>query len=134
MVKGLEALGLEVHLILMAGGAGDPMNPADESAVVDCLVECLAAASKHGIKTVSSTSLEPWMAPDAKRKEGADFEAAHQRASGGAALFGRSWTSTASRQSMMGTAIQADKQLYKAKNKGRDQVAHVLLDGSENDQ
>ena len=76
MVKGLEALGLEVHLILMAGGAGDPMNPADESAVVDCLVECLNAASKHGIKTVSSTSLEPWMAPDAKRKEGAEFEAA----------------------------------------------------------
>ena len=27
----------------------------------------------------------------------------------------------------------ADKQLYEAKNKGRDQVAHVLLDGSEND-
>ena len=76
MVKGLEDLGLEVHLILMAGGAGNPMNPADESAVVDCLVECLAAASKHGIKTVSSTSLEPWMDPDAKRKEGAEFEAA----------------------------------------------------------
>ena len=28
---------------------------------------------------------------------------------------------------------QADKQLYEAKNKGRDQVAHVFLDGSEND-
>ena len=76
LVSGLEGLGLEVHLILMAGGAGDPMNPADESSVVDCLVECLNAATKHGIKTVSSTSFEPWMAPDAKRKEGAEFEAA----------------------------------------------------------
>ena len=75
MVKGLELLGLEVHLILMAGGAGDPMNPKDESAVVDCLVECLDASAKHGIKTVSSTSLEQWMA-GADRKEGAEFDAA----------------------------------------------------------
>lgn len=75
MVKGLESLGLEVHLILMAGGAGDPMNPDDESAVVDCLVECLDASAKHGIKTVSSTSLEQWMA-GAGRKEGAEFDAA----------------------------------------------------------
>jgi len=75
MVKGLESLGLEVHLILMAGGAGDPMNPDDESSVVDCLVECLNASAKHGIKTISTTSLEQWMA-GADRKEGAEFDAA----------------------------------------------------------
>lgn len=79
MVKGLEMLGLEVHLILMAGGAGDPMNPDDESSVVDCLVECLNAAMKHGIKTVSSTSLEQWMVPGAQRKEGAEYEAAMEQ-------------------------------------------------------
>lgn len=79
MVEGLEALGLEVHLILMAGGAGDPMNPADETAVVDCLAEGLIAATKHGIKTVSSTSLEQWMVAGASRKEGADFEAAMEQ-------------------------------------------------------
>jgi hypothetical protein len=76
MLKGLEDLGLEVHLILMAGGAGDPMNPEDENSVVSCLVECLESAAKHGIQTVSSTSLEPWMAPGATRKEGAEFDAA----------------------------------------------------------
>jgi len=75
MVKGLEGLGLEVHLVLMAGGSGDPMNPDDESAVVDCIVECLEAAVKHGIKTVSSTSLEQWMS-ESSRKDGADFDAA----------------------------------------------------------
>jgi hypothetical protein len=76
MVNELRKLGLEVHFILMVGGAGDPMNPADESAVVDCIVPCLHAADKFGIKTVSSTSIEQWMSPGAKRKEGADFEAA----------------------------------------------------------
>jgi hypothetical protein len=76
MVSGLRNLGLEVHFILMVGGAGDPMDPADESAVVDCLVPCLQAADKFGIKTVSSTSIEQWMTPGAKRKEGAEFEAA----------------------------------------------------------
>jgi len=76
MVNGLAALGLEVHLILMVGGAGDPMDPADESAIVDCLVPSLQAADRFGIKTVSSTSIEQWMAPGATRKEGADFEAA----------------------------------------------------------
>ncbi len=76
MVSGLRDLGMEVHFILMVGGAGDPMNPDDESAVVDCLVPCLQAADRFGIKTVSSTSIEQWMAPGAKRKEGAEFEAA----------------------------------------------------------
>ena len=75
MVAGLEELGLEVHLILMVGGSGNPMDPADEDAVVDCIVECLQAASKHNIATVSSTSLEPWMS-GAARKEGAEFDAA----------------------------------------------------------
>ncbi len=76
MVNGLKELGLEVHFILMVGGAGDPMNPADESAVVDCLVPCLQAADKYGIKTVSSTSIEQWMVAGATRKNGAEFEAA----------------------------------------------------------
>ncbi|QEG22513.1 hypothetical protein [Mariniblastus fucicola] len=75
MVKGLESLGMEVHVILMVGGAGNPMDPADENAVVDCLVECLESAAKRGLKTVGSTSLEPWMT-GGERKEGADFDAA----------------------------------------------------------
>ena len=75
MVKGLEALGLEVHLILMVGGSGNPMEPSDEGAVVDCIVQCLEEASKHNIPTVSSTSLEPWMS-GAARKEGPEFDAA----------------------------------------------------------
>jgi len=32
LITGLRALGLEVHIIMMVGGA-DPMNPADEDAV-----------------------------------------------------------------------------------------------------
>lgn len=75
MVQGLEALGLEVHLILMVGGSGNPMNPDDESRVIDCIVKCLEEASKHNIPTVSSTSLEPWMS-GAARKDGSEFDAA----------------------------------------------------------
>ena len=37
LVQGLKALGMDVHYILMVGGA-DPMNPLDESKVVDMLV------------------------------------------------------------------------------------------------
>lgn len=75
MVQGLESLGLEVHLILMVGGSGNPMDPADESSVVDCIVECVQEAAKYNIPTVSSTSLEPWMS-GAPRKEGSEFDAA----------------------------------------------------------
>ncbi|MES2437592.1 MAG: hypothetical protein V4584_00910 [Verrucomicrobiota bacterium] len=74
MIDGLKALGLEVHFIIMVGGA-NPMNPADEDAVVSQLVSSLKAAIKHGIRHVSSTSIEEWMSADTAR-EGAAFDAA----------------------------------------------------------
>jgi hypothetical protein len=74
MVDGLKALGLEVQFILMVGGA-NPMNPADEDAVVSQLVNSIRAAICHGIRHISSTSIEEWMSDDAPRV-GADFEAA----------------------------------------------------------
>lgn len=74
LVAGLKELDLEIHFILMVGGA-NPMNPADEDAVVAQLVSCLKAAIAHGVKHVSSTSIEEWMSAEAPR-EGAAFEAA----------------------------------------------------------
>ncbi len=75
MVDGLRALGLEVHFIIMVGGA-NPMDPADEDAVVAQLVTSLKAAVAHGIKHVSSTSIEEWMRAGETRRDGADFDAA----------------------------------------------------------
>jgi hypothetical protein len=75
MVDQFQQLGLEVHFILMVGGA-DPMEPADEDKVAAMLVGGLNAAKKHGVEHVSSTSVEAWMQPGAKPKQGADFEAA----------------------------------------------------------
>lgn len=66
---------LEVHFILMVGGA-DPMEPADEDAVVEMLSAGLSAAKTHGVAHVSSTSVEAWMQEGAKPKTGADFDAA----------------------------------------------------------
>lgn len=60
MMSGLKDLGLAVHIIMMVGGA-NPMNPADEDAVVGQLVGSLKAAKKHGVASVSSTSIEEWM-------------------------------------------------------------------------
>ena len=74
IIHGLKALGLEVHFIIMVGGA-NPMNPDDENNVVAQLVTSLKAAINHGIRHVSSTSIEEWMSADAGR-EGAAFEAA----------------------------------------------------------
>ena len=74
MIDGLKAMELEVHFIIMVGGA-NPMNPADEDAVVSQLVSSLKAAIKHGIRHVSSTSIEEWMSADTAR-EGAAFDAA----------------------------------------------------------
>ena len=74
IIHGLKALGLEVHFIIMVGGA-NPMNPDDENNVVAQLVISLKAAITHGIRHVSSTSIEEWMNADAGR-EGAAFEAA----------------------------------------------------------
>lgn len=75
LVDGIRAMEIEAQFVLMVGG-GDPMNSADEAEFVEALADSLSAAVKHGIQDVSSTSLEPWMAPDAKRREGDDYQAA----------------------------------------------------------
>jgi hypothetical protein len=75
MVAGLRALDLEVHFIMMVGGA-NPMNPADEDAVVAQLVTSLKAAVIHGVRHVSSTSIEEWMSANETRRDGLAFEAA----------------------------------------------------------
>jgi hypothetical protein len=74
MIEGLRALDLEIHFIIMVGGA-NPMNPADEDAVVSQLVSSLKAAITHGVRHVSSTSIEEWMSADEARV-GPAFEAA----------------------------------------------------------
>lgn len=74
LCKGLKALDLALYFILMVGGA-DPMNPEDESAIVDQLLPSLEAAKKHGVRNVSSTSVEAWMSGP-PRKDGAAFDAA----------------------------------------------------------
>lgn len=75
LIRGLEALDLEVDFILMVGGV-NPMNPADEDAVVAQLLPNLKAAVAHGARHVSSTSIEEWMSANETRRDGADFEAA----------------------------------------------------------
>jgi hypothetical protein len=60
MMEGLKALHLDVHLIMMVGGA-NPMNPADEDAVIGQLMGSLRAAIRYGAATVASTSIEEWM-------------------------------------------------------------------------
>jgi hypothetical protein len=75
LVAGLKALGLEVDFILMVGGV-NPMNPADEDAVVAQLVPTLKAAIAHGARHVSSTSIEEWMSTNESRRDGAQLEAA----------------------------------------------------------
>lgn len=75
MVNGFSDLGLETHFIMMVGGA-DPMNPADEDAVVEMLVAGLKAASQFGIAHVSSTSIEEWMQAGATEKTGDAYAAA----------------------------------------------------------
>ncbi|MDG1873118.1 MAG: hypothetical protein P8J27_04350 [Mariniblastus sp.] len=75
MVDSFKHNGLEVHFIMMVGGA-DPMEISDEDAVVAMLVGALNAAKEHGVEHVSSTSVEAWMQPDAQPKVGAEFEAA----------------------------------------------------------
>ena len=49
MFKGLRALKLQVHLIMMVGGA-NPLNPKDEDAVVEMLNSGLAVAKKYKVK------------------------------------------------------------------------------------
>lgn len=74
LIDGLKALDLEIHFIMMVGGA-NPMNPADEDAVVAQLVTSMRAAITHGVRHVSSTSIEEWMSSDTRR-DGADLDAA----------------------------------------------------------
>ena len=52
------------------------MDPADEDAAVAQLVTSLKAAVAHGIRHVSSTSIEEWMSAKEGRRDGAAFEAA----------------------------------------------------------
>jgi hypothetical protein len=78
MVAGLRAMQLEVHFIIMIGGA-NPMNPLDEDAVVAQLVSSLKAAITHGVKHVSSTSIEEWMSANESARNGSDFDAAIQQ-------------------------------------------------------
>ncbi|MEM7602720.1 MAG: hypothetical protein AAF357_15055 [Verrucomicrobiota bacterium] len=75
LMNGLRALDLDVHIIMMVGGA-DPMKPEDEDAVVEMLVAGIEVAKKYGITQVASTSIEEWMQPGATPKTGPDFEAA----------------------------------------------------------
>lgn len=75
MVGSLKCMGLEVQFIFMVGGV-NPMELADEDAVVSQLVSALQAAIVHGIRHVSSTSIEEWMNQAEVRREGAAFEAA----------------------------------------------------------
>jgi len=74
LVTGLKALDLEVDFILMVGGV-NPMDPADEDAVVAQLLPNLQAAIAHGTRNVSSTSIEGWMSTE-PRRDGTAFEAA----------------------------------------------------------
>jgi hypothetical protein len=78
MIDGLKALDLDVHFIIMVAAA-NPMNPADEDSVVSQLVSALRAAITHGIRNVSSTSIEEWMNDTEVRLDGAAFEAAIQQ-------------------------------------------------------
>jgi len=71
MFKGFRALKLNVHLIMMVGGA-NPLNPKDEDAVVDMLNSGLAVAKKYKVKHVSSTSFEEWLA--GKKLKGKAFD------------------------------------------------------------
>jgi len=75
LVAGLKALDLAVDFILMVGGV-NPMNPADEDAVVAQLLPNLKAAIAHGASNVASTSIEEWMSANETRRDGAAFEAA----------------------------------------------------------
>ena len=74
MISGLRELDLEIHTIMMVGGA-NPLNPADEDKVVELLSDGINTAKKYGITNVASTSFEEWMS-GAPAKEGAEYDAA----------------------------------------------------------
>ncbi len=78
LIGGLQDQGLNVHTILMLDGA-NPMNPEDEDAVVEMLVNGANVAKEYGITNISSTSIEEWMTPGATPRTGAEFDAAVAR-------------------------------------------------------
>jgi hypothetical protein len=75
MFSGIRRLGMDLHPIMMVGGA-DPMDPADEEKVAAMLAAGLRVAIKHGVTQVASTSIEQWMQPGATPKTGEAFAAA----------------------------------------------------------
>lgn len=72
---GIRELGLNPYMIMMVAG-GNPMDPADEDAVCEMLVDGLKTAQALKVEHVASTSIEEWMKPGAPALTGADFEAA----------------------------------------------------------
>lgn len=75
MFSGIRGLGMDLHPIMMVGGA-DPMDPDDEEKVAAMLAAGLRVAIKHGVTQVASTSIEQWMQPGAAPKTGEAFAAA----------------------------------------------------------
>jgi hypothetical protein len=77
LINGVLEIGVEPQLILMVGGP-DPMNPADEDAATELLLNGVEVAKRHGIKHIGSTSVEGWMASPPPADE-ADFERRKQQ-------------------------------------------------------
>ena len=75
LLGGMKEIGITPHVIMMVAG-GNPMDPADEDTVAPMLVAGLKAAQEFDVANVSSTSIEEWMKPGAKKLTGADYDAA----------------------------------------------------------
>jgi len=73
LITNLKALDLQVHMVMMIGGA-NPIDPADEDTFVKLLVDALNLAKRYDIANVSSTSIEEWMSPNNKFREGKEFD------------------------------------------------------------
>ena len=73
MMKDLKSLDLIPHIIMMVGG-GNPMDPADEDAVLPSLLAGIRAAQAHGVEHIASTSFEEWMKPGAEQLTGQAFD------------------------------------------------------------
>lgn len=75
LLESIKHAGMTPHVIMMVAG-GNPMDPADEDTVAPMLVAGLKAAQEFGVENVSSTSIEEWMKPGAKKLTGAAYDAA----------------------------------------------------------
>lgn len=62
-------LDLKFHPVLMLDGV-NPIDPADENATVDQLLELITFAKSAKVTTLASTSLERWMTPLTSRRNG----------------------------------------------------------------